>query len=145
MPTYHCTTPPGELDAAGRQRMATAITVTHERVTGAPAVLAQVLFHEAAAGAHFVGGVPAAAPPVFVHGLIRAGRDAALRERLLAELVSAVASASGLPRERVWVYLGELPPAAMAEYGRPLPAPGEEAAWLAALPEAQNRDSGARD
>ena len=42
--------------------------------------------------------------------------------------------ASSLPPRAVWVYVTELPPRAMAEYGHILPEPGDEAAWFAALP-----------
>jgi len=134
MPTYHCTSPAGLLNDAARQRVATAITDTHEALTGAQGFFAQVLFHELASGRSFVGGVPSAEPPLFVHGQIRAGRSPETRERLVCALVDTLGVAAGLPQERIWVYVSELPPGQMAEYGVSLPQPGDEAAWLEGLP-----------
>jgi hypothetical protein len=37
----------------------------------------------------------------------------------------------------VWVYLSELPPNQMVEFGHVLPLRGEEVEWSAALPEAE--------
>jgi hypothetical protein len=36
----------------------------------------------------------------------------------------------------VWVYISVIPAERVAEYGRSLPAPGQENDWLALLPEA---------
>jgi len=49
-------------------------------------------------------------------------------------LVDVTAVASDLPRNRVWVYVVDLPAEQMAEYGHVLPQPGTEASWLANLP-----------
>lgn len=40
-------------------------------------------------------------------------------------------------KPNVWVYLSELPPNQMVEFGRVLPLHGKEAEWSAALPEAE--------
>lgn len=134
MPTYECRAPAGLLDAAHRARIAADVTRIHHEVTGAPAYFAQVTFTEVVDGAWFLGGVPLAGPHVFLHGHIRAGRSAGDRTRLIRRLVAALADAVGLPPRAVWVYVTELPPRAMAEYGHILPDPGDEAAWFAALP-----------
>jgi hypothetical protein len=39
-------------------------------------------------------------------------------------------------RLAVWVYLSEIPAAAMVEFGHVLPEAGQEAAWTEALPAA---------
>ena len=57
------------------------------------------------------------------------------RKRLLAALRDAVVEAAGAERAAVWVYLVDLPPRDMIEYGHVLPEPGDEAAWLDGLPE----------
>jgi phenylpyruvate tautomerase PptA (4-oxalocrotonate tautomerase family) len=134
MPTYHCTTPAGLLDTDQKAAIAAAITRIHNAVTGAAAFFAQVIFTEIAKGNHFMGGVPLASDQIFVHGFIRAGRSVPDRERLVTELVSALADCSGLPARSVWVYVSEIPPRQMAEYGHLLPEPGGEAAWLDGLP-----------
>lgn len=136
MPTYLCTAASGLLDGARKQAVAAAITRAHAEITGAPAHFAQVVFHETAPGDVFIGGAPLAHDHVSVHGRIRAGRSAADREALMERLVADVAAAAGVDGFAVWVYLQELPPAAMAEFGHILPEPGKEAAWHDALPDA---------
>ncbi|GAN76325.1 tautomerase family protein [Acidisphaera rubrifaciens] len=134
MPTYECRAPAGLLDAARRARIAAAVTRIHRQVTGASAYFAQVIFTEVADGAWFLGGTPLVGPHLFLHGHIRAGRSAGDRMRLIRRLVAALAEGASLPPRSVWVYVTELPPRAMAEYGHTLPEPGDEAAWFAALP-----------
>ncbi|MGN6388766.1 MAG: tautomerase family protein [Burkholderiaceae bacterium] len=139
MPTYRCTTPAGLLDAQQKAAIAREITRIHNAVTGAASFFAQVIFDEVAPGSYFVGGAPLAGEQVFVHGHIRGGRSAVDLKRLLKEMIDGVASASGLPRRAVWVYVTELPPARMAEYGYVLPEPGDEQDWLDSLP-AEDRE-----
>jgi phenylpyruvate tautomerase PptA (4-oxalocrotonate tautomerase family) len=134
MPTYHCTTPAGLLDAGKKSAIAAAITRVHNAVTGAASFFAQVIFTEVASGNHFMGGKPLASDQIFVHGFIRAGRSVPDRERLVTELMAALADCSGLPTKYVWVYVSEIPPRQMAEYGHLLPEPGGETAWLEGLP-----------
>ena len=134
MPTYLCTAAAGLLDAARKQAVASAITRAHAEITGAPAYFAQVVFVETVPGDVFIGGAPLAHDHVFVHGRIRAGRSVVDRKALMTRLVADIAAAAGLGGFAVWVYLLELPPAAMAEFGHILPEPGDEAAWHDALP-----------
>ena len=56
-----------------------------------------------------------------------------------ARPMPAVSDILGVPRYAVWVYLSELPSRAMAEYGHMQPEPGDEEAWLAALPDEDRR------
>jgi len=134
MPTYTCTAAAGLLDAARKAALARAVTRAHCEVTGAPTYFAQVVFQDVAPGDHFIGGVPLAHDHVFVYGRSRAGRSAQLREALIRRLAANVAAAAGIEPFGVWVYLLELPPAAMVEFGHVLPEAGGEAAWTEALP-----------
>jgi phenylpyruvate tautomerase PptA (4-oxalocrotonate tautomerase family) len=134
MPTYHCTAPAGLLDAAKKSAIAAAITRTHNAVTGAATFFAQVIFTDVAKGNHFMGGAPLASNQIFVHGFIRAGRSVPDREKLVTDMVAAIADLSGLPNKLVWVYITEIPARQMAEYGHILPEPGGEQAWLDRLP-----------
>jgi phenylpyruvate tautomerase PptA (4-oxalocrotonate tautomerase family) len=134
MPTYRVSAATGLLSAERKHRIAQAITRVHNRVTGAQAFFAQVIFTDIAGGNHFVGGAPLQGDQVFVHGHIRAGRTPEQKRQLLLELVVEVASAGGIASNKIWAYIAELPPGQMAEYGHILPEPGEESAWLAALP-----------
>lgn len=128
MPTYTVRTASGRLDADTRARLARAITDAHTSATGA-----QVVFTELDGSHHFVGGAPVGDEFVFVHGQIRSGRTPEQKRALLDALVAAVTQALGVPRRAVWVYLLDLPPQNMVEYGYVLPEAGAEAAWLASL------------
>jgi phenylpyruvate tautomerase PptA (4-oxalocrotonate tautomerase family) len=134
MPTYRVVAATGLLSAEKKQRIAQAITLVHNRVTGAQTFFAQVIFTNVVAGDHFVGGAPLQGDHVFIHGHIRAGRGAELKRQLLLDVVAAVASAGAIAPNRIWAYITELPPGQMAEYGHLLPEPGGEAAWLSSLP-----------
>ena len=135
MPTYLCTIPAGSLAAAQKGAVAKAITRVHSEVTGAPAFFAEVIFTEIAAGDWFIGGVPLAGEQIFVHGNIRGGRPTEMRHELITKLAAAIGLAAKLPAHAIWIYLSELPPGAMIEFGRVLPEPGAEAAWIAELPD----------
>ncbi len=134
MPTYHCTSPAGLLDPAKKSAIAAEITRIHNAVTGAASFFAQVIYTDVAKGNHFMGGAPLASEQIFVHGFIRAGRSVSDRQRLVTEMVTAIADLSGLTKRRVWVYVTEIPASQMAEYGHILPEPGDEKAWLDGLP-----------
>jgi len=71
-----------------------------------------------------------------VNGQIRAGRSAEVKDALIAQITAAVAEASKLPKRNVWVYIADLVPRQMVEFGHVLPEAGDEARWAAALPEA---------
>lgn len=133
MPTYTVRTATGRLDVNARERLAQQITAAHTAATGAPGFFAQVVFDEVDSGRHFVGGVPLADEVVFVQGQIRDGRTPEQKHLLLDGLIQAVTSTLGVKRRSVWVYLLELPPTNMVEYGYVLPAAGGESAWLASL------------
>ena len=133
MPTYTVSTSPGQLVDATRPALARAITAAHTAATGAPGFFAQVRFDELEAGQHFIGGVPMDDDFVFVHGQIRSGRTPEQKRALLDALVAAVTDTIDIPRRGVWVYLVDLPPSNMVEFGQVLPEPGSEDAWLASM------------
>jgi phenylpyruvate tautomerase PptA (4-oxalocrotonate tautomerase family) len=136
MPTYFCTSAHGRLTSGQKAAIAGEITRIHAEVTGAPAFFAQVIFNEVKPGDWFMGGVPLTHEQIFVYGHIRAGRAAVDKTRmikLMAEAVTVAAQAGS--RRAVWVYLNELAPRQMIEFGHVLPEPGDEPAWTAALPE----------
>jgi phenylpyruvate tautomerase PptA (4-oxalocrotonate tautomerase family) len=134
MPTYTCTAARGLLNARQKSAIAAALTKAHAEITGAPPYFAQVTFQEVAEGDHFIGGRPLGHDHVFIHGSIRSGRGAGDRDALMKRLVDDVAAAAGADTFSIWVYLLELPSAAMAEFGHILPEPGEESIWAEALP-----------
>ncbi|MBR0933221.1 tautomerase family protein [Bradyrhizobium jicamae] len=137
MPTYYCTSAQGRLSAEQKSRIAGEITRIHSEVTGAPSYFAQVIFNEVAPGNWFMGGAPVAHDHIFVYGHIRSGRATVDKTRMIRLMADAVALAADVDGKRaVWVYLNELQPRLMIEFGHVLPEPGDEPAWTDALPQA---------
>lgn len=133
MPTYVVAAAEGRLDAQLKHAIASGITRAHSEATGAQAFFAQVIFQDIAAGNHFLAGQPIASDHIFVHGEIRAGRTSEQKQRLLERIVTIVVDQTRTPSRHVWVYLSELPPSQMVEFGRVLPEPGREAQWLESM------------
>jgi phenylpyruvate tautomerase PptA (4-oxalocrotonate tautomerase family) len=135
MPTYVVSAPQGRLSAQQKERIAADITRVHCTVAIAPAYFAQVIFNDVPQGNYFVGGkLLQRTDHVYVHGHIRAGRDSATKEKLVLELMHAVAEAAELATHCVQIYVVEVPARQIAEYGQLLPLPGGEAAWWEAIP-----------
>ncbi len=134
MPTYICTVPAGRLSAEQKARVAAEITRVHNEVTGAATFFAQVIINEVPAGNYFLGGKPLREDQIFINGQIRAGRSAVDRARLMRGILDSVAAAAKAEPASVWVYLTDLPPRDMIEYGHVLPEPGSENEWLNSLP-----------
>ncbi len=135
MPTYIVRSTLPNLPTPTKQRIAQAITTAHADITGANTFFAQVVFDHAPGEDWFIGGVPLQGENLFVHGHVRSGRTDEQKRTLVERLVHDVAAASGLPTQSIWIYLSEIRPSLMAEFGHVLPEPGEEAAWFDALPE----------
>ena len=103
-------------------------------MTGAPTFFAQVIFDEVKSGNYFIGGAPLAHDQIFVYGRVRAGRSVQDKLKMIRLMAEVVANAAGVSRTGVWIYIAELPPRQMMEYGYVLPEPGDEDAWTNALP-----------
>ena len=88
-----------------------------------------MIFESVAADAHYIGGQPNAERHVFVHGLIRGGRDAETKHDLMSRIADQATAIAGVGAEDVWVYLQDLEAGQMIEFGRFLPAPGDEREW----------------
>jgi hypothetical protein len=50
-------------------------------------------------------------------------------------IMKDVAQITGVKEDSIWVYLCNLDPTDMIEYGHVLPEPGQEKEWFEALPE----------
>jgi phenylpyruvate tautomerase PptA (4-oxalocrotonate tautomerase family) len=137
MPSYIVTCEEGRLTGSQKNQIAQAVTRAHGDSTGAPYYFARITFDEVKPGNYFLGGTQLDSDQIFVHGTIRAGRPTDMKDALMARLTADVAIASEMKPNCVWVYLSELPPNQMVEFGRVLPLHGKEAEWLAALPEAE--------
>lgn len=129
MPTYTVTVANLSLSAQQKSQIAEAITAAHNAHTGAPRFFAQVLFSAANEGDHFVGGRVNTAPQVYVHGLVREGRSIEIKQALMSQMLEEIARIADITSEDVWIYLQDIPATQMIEFGRFLPAPGDEAEW----------------
>lgn len=138
MPTYQVITSPDCLSTEAKERVARAITRAHSEATGANNYFAQVIFTEKAVDDYYLGGQRLKAQHLFVHGTVRA-RSLDDKKALIAHLVPAIAEASGLDKRFVWLYVADLPPELMVEFGHVLPQPGAETAWAAGLPDADRQ------
>lgn len=124
MPLYNlaCRKP---LDDAARQRVAQAITDTHCRLTGAPALFVNVMF---------VHGYPLrGGEQISALGGVRKGgnRTEAMIEQLRLGLRDAIAAAAGMQPGQVGVQLIGIASNWVMEGGRVMPEPGAEGEWLA--------------
>ena len=129
MPTYTVTVANLSLSLQQKSQIANAITTAHNAQTGAPRFFAQVLFFSTDEGDHFVGGSVNKAPQVYVHGLVRQGRSNEVKQALMIQMLEEIARIAGITAEDVWIYLQDIPATQMIEFGRFLPAPGDEAEW----------------
>jgi phenylpyruvate tautomerase PptA (4-oxalocrotonate tautomerase family) len=133
MPTYVCVVKAGLLNNQQKQRIASEITRLHSEATGAPTWLVQVVIDENEQRQRYFNGIPVD-HQMWIRGDIRAGRTKEQRQRLMLGIVRAVSEIAGVEESAIWVYLCNLAPDDMMEYGRVLPPPGQEQAWFEALP-----------
>ncbi|WP_020179722.1 tautomerase family protein [Methylopila sp. M107] len=132
MPTYVCAAPAGLLSDAQKAEIARAITRVHSEATGAPTYFVQVVIDDSPK-TRFLGGERADGQ-IWIRGDIRAGRPESVRENMMLAMMRAVAAIANVKDTEIWVYLNNLAPTDMVEYGHVLPRPGEEQAWFDALP-----------
>lgn len=144
MPTYVVSTVGLSLSQEKKAAIAELITHSHNSNTGAPGFFAQVFFKAFDSQDHFLGGRQNTNPHIFVHGMIRAGRTIEAKKDLMAMVVAEAAEICGIGLEDVWMYVQDIDADQMIEYGRVLPAPGQEAAWRAGISKVK-ADSLARD
>jgi hypothetical protein len=87
-----------------------------------------------------MGGAPLKHDQIFVYGHIRSVRADVDKSRMITLMAKAVGDAAKAQSSRsVWVYVAELPPRQMIEFGHLLPEAGDEQAWTAALPASESR------
>ena len=134
MPTYTVKYSNLTLTKQKKNKIAKGITSVHEKVTGAKSFFAQVIFVENKKNYHFMGGKLVKKKQLFLNGQIRAGRSEEIKDKLIKKLRDTLIQNSGLSREKIWVYIVDLPPAQMIEYGEILPQSGEEESWFNNLP-----------
>ena len=134
MPTYTVTNSNFNLSSKQQKKLAEGITKVHNVVTGANTYFAQVIFNKTKKNNHFMGGKKVKEPSLFLLGQIRAGRSKEVKDKLISDLKNILVKNSKLDETQVWVYINDLPPSQMIEYGAVLPESGREKEWFANLP-----------
>ena len=133
MPTYTVTNSNFNLTTKKQKDLAQGITKVHNVVTGANTYFAQVIFNKTKKNNHFMGGKKVKEPSLFLLGQIRAGRPKKTKDRLISDLKDILVKKTKLDETQVWVYIIDLPPAQMIEYGAVLPESGKEGQWFKSL------------
>jgi len=133
MPTYVCSVPENSVDDRQKAAIAEAISRIHSEETGAPNFFCQIVMEEKKPTDRFLGPSRASSQ-IWIRGDIRGGRTEAQRTRIMLRMVEEVSRITGVKGQDVWVYLCNLSPTDMVEYGHVLPKPGEETAWFDRLP-----------
>ena len=133
MPTYTVTTSNINLNSKKQKELAKGITKVHSVVTGANTYFAQVIFNKTKKNNHFMGGKKVKEPSLFLLGQIRAGRSKEVKDKLIADLKDVLVKNSKLDETQIWVYINDLPPSQMIEYGAVLPDSGKEKEWFTNL------------
>ena len=133
MPTYTVTNSNFNLSSKQQKNLAEGITKVHNVVTGANTYFAQVIFNKTKKNNHFMGGKKVKEPSIFLLGQIRAGRPKETKDQLISDLRDVITKNSKLDETQVWVYIVDLPPSQMIEYGAVLPESGKEQEWFSGL------------
>ena len=133
MPTYTITNSNFNLSSKQQKNLAEGITKVHNVVTGANTYFAQVIFNKTKKNNHFMGGKKVKEPSMFLLGQIRAGRSKEIKDKLIADLKDVMVKNSKLDETQIWVYINDIPPSQMIEYGAVLPESGKENEWFANL------------
>ena len=130
MPTYTVTNSNFNLSSKQQKKLAEGITKVHNIVTGANTYFAQVIFNKINKNNHFMGGKKVKEASMFLLGQIRAGRSKKVKDKLITDLKDVLVKNSKLDETQIWVYINDLPPSQMIEYGAVLPESGKENEWF---------------
>ena len=134
MPTYTVKYSNLKLSLKQKKLIADGITKTHSKFTGANTFFAQVIFQKNENSSHFMGGKLVKNKEIFLNGQIRAGRTSAIKKKLILGLREVLIKKTKLSKDSIWVYLEEILPKQMIEYGKVLPLSGKEKQWFMSLP-----------
>ena len=133
MPTYTIKYSNINLSQKQKNSIASDITNTHSKFTGANNFFAQVIFQKNEKNAHYMGGKLVKTKEIFLNGQIRAGRSSKIKKQLILGLRKVLIKNTKLRCDFIWVYLEDLLPDQMIEYGEVLPKSGYEKKWFNSL------------
>ena len=134
MPTYFVNSSNIKLSKILKDKLAKKITKIHNKATGANKYFAQVIFNDTKKGSHFMGGKIVTKSEIFIYGHIRSGRTSKVKNKLIKALRQTIKENTKLRKDNIWVYLLDLKPNQMIEYGEILPKSGSEKIWFKNLP-----------
>lgn len=124
MPVYDFMAPEDSVTHQHAEEIAAAVTNVHVEVTHAPAAYVFCSFATMPAGTMFISGQQSSTTRMV--GLIREGRSAALRGRLMRGIAEAWSEITGRPQEERAIFLREIPGANCFEYGQILREAGDD-------------------
>ena len=133
MPTYTVKYSNFNLSQKQKASLAIDISKTHSKYTGANTFFAQIIFQKNKKNSHFMGGKLVKSKEIFLNGQIRSGRTAKIKKKLILGLRKILIKNTNLKKDYVWVYLEDLLPDQMIEYGEVLPNSGQEKKWFNSL------------
>ena len=133
MPTYIVKYSNINLSQKQKNSIANDISNTHSKFTGANTFFAQIIFQKNEKKAHFMGGKIVKTKEIFLNGQIRAGRTSKVKKELILGLRKILIKNTKLRSDFIWVYLEDLLPDQMIEYGEVLPKSGQEKKWFNSL------------
>jgi phenylpyruvate tautomerase PptA (4-oxalocrotonate tautomerase family) len=133
MPTYMCYLPRDRFSLDQKAQIAGAISFRHSEATGAPPYFVQVVI-EGTQADRYLGGEQTS-DHIWIRGDIRAGRTEDQRTGMMTKMMHDICRITGVAEENVWIYVCNLGPTDMIEYGQVLPLPGQEKAWFERLPD----------
>jgi len=134
MPTYFVNSSNIKLTKLLKEKLAKKITKIHNQATGANKYFAQVIFNNSRKGDHYMGGKIVSKPEIFVYGHIRSGRTNKIKNKLIVGLREILKKSIKLRKDNIWIYILDLNPNQMIEYGEILPKSGSEKKWFKNLP-----------
>tara|TARA_E500000331_G_scaffold132505_1_gene129616 strand:- start:161 stop:601 length:441 start_codon:yes stop_codon:yes gene_type:complete len=134
MPTYFVNSSNIKIKKKIKEKLAKKITKVHNEATGANKYFAQVIFNDTKKGNHFMGGKKVSTPEIFIYGHIRSGRTAKIKNKLITGIREVIRKNTRLKKDNIWVYILDLKPSQMIEYGEILPKSGGENKWFNNLP-----------
>jgi phenylpyruvate tautomerase PptA (4-oxalocrotonate tautomerase family) len=137
MPTYKCFVPGGKLNDSQKSEIARSIGSRHSDATGAPQSMVQVIIEESRADRYL--GCKRTSDHIWVRGDIRAGRTEEVRSKMMLNMMEDINRITRIGDDNIWIYLCNLAPTDMVEYGHVLPKPGKEKQWFEQLPQSLQR------